>query len=88
MSISQPGFEHSELNIHDLPHMLAAQRMEDEDLIHPIEEPRSELGAEQLHHSIANIGFIVNLAKPVAPQIGCHDYHRVLEIDGASMSIC
>jgi hypothetical protein len=49
LSLVQPSLQPAELDVHDLRDLLAAQRLEHHDLVHPVDELRAERGPDFCH---------------------------------------
>src|SRR5262249_33899060 len=89
------------LDVDDLLQILAAEWMEEDDLVDTIQELRSELLTEDLGHltantlrdlppgSFASAGglFEGSLRQELTPQVRSHDDNGVLEIDRPSFSV-
>ena len=50
LAILEPLHEAAQLDVDDLPHLLARQRVEEDDLVDAVEELRPEVLAQRVHH--------------------------------------
>src|SRR5215475_15030852 len=75
------------LDLHDGLDLFPAERLEDDDLVDPIEKLRPESLPERLQHELTQpLGLLV-LSEQVAAEIGGHDHHRVPEIHRPALPI-
>ena len=80
----------ADLDIHDGPHVRAAQAVEQDDLVQPVEEFGSKMRPHQLHYGLAHRARFLPLRlrrHDLAAQVGGHDDHGVAEIHRASVPI-
>ena len=62
--------------------------MEDDDLVHPVEELGLERGPHELHHPLVHLHLgDVRVQDELAADVGGHDDHRVLEVHGAAVPV-
>src|SRR5208337_1340236 len=99
LALSQNLPQVLELKVDDLFDLLLAERVEDHDLVHAIDELRPEVleqrGVDSLAQFLAyaaglNPGAILaahGLVNLVASDVRGHDDHRVAEIDGTALAI-
>ena len=67
----EPGAKPLELELDDLAELLARERLELDDLVHPVQELGAEVLAERLGRA----------------DVGGHDDHRVAEVDRAALAV-
>jgi hypothetical protein len=78
----------AQLDLDDLPQLLPAQRVEDHDLVHPVQELRAEVLAQHLAHAALHLlVHRCHVQDVLAAQVAGHDHDRVLEIDGAPLAV-
>src|SRR3546814_7271148 len=76
----------ADLNVHDGPHVLSSQAVEQYDLIQAVEELRPEMGTDNLHYLRFHILHLLpfrKIGEILAAQIAGQDDQRVAEIHGA-----
>src|SRR5690606_9086925 len=87
--VCQKLLQMRDLDIDNRRHILAAQAMEDDLLIQPVQEFRAERGAHRLHHLMADqfvIG-IIGICEILTAEVGGKDNQRVLEVDRTALTI-
>src|SRR5471032_2763160 len=93
LGLLEPLHQAPELDVDDLLQVLAAERVEEDDLVDPVQELGPEVLTQRLVH-LAPRAFINSTAfahrlfgDEVAAQIGRHDDDRVLEVDRPALAI-
>ena len=88
VAVGQPLLEPAELDVDDLPDVVALERVEDDDVVDAVQELGAEVLAQRLHHLVANR--VVRAARGgdrLAAEVGRHDDDRVLEVDRAPLAV-
>jgi len=78
-----------ELDLHDLPQMLTRQAMEEDDLIHSVQEFWPELLPQGFHHPTTHF-FLVTAAELtdiLATNVRGHDDHGVLKVHRTPLAV-
>src|SRR6266404_4338991 len=91
-AIGQQAAQVFQPQVDDLHQLFLAQRMEDDDVVHAIQELRLEMPMQRLHHllrgALERIGganvFRLQIRRP---EVRGHDNDRVLEIDLAALAV-
>src|SRR3546814_20949331 len=81
----------ADLNVHDGPHVLSSQAVEQYDLIQAVEELRPDMGTDNLHYLRFHILHLLpfrKIGEILAAQLAGQDDQRVDEILGAALSVC
>src|SRR5215469_2813802 len=89
-TLSQPV----QLDLDNLFQVLLRERVEDDHLVHPVQELRPEVATQLFEHSVLHpvVAFARETAaiieNSVAADIGRHDYDGVFEVHRTSLPIC
>jgi hypothetical protein len=87
----------AQLDVDNLPHLSARQRVEDDDVVDPVQELRTEVGPQGVHHLAPDV--IAKTCRQavltaclfgdvVAAHVRRHDHHAVLEVDRPPLAVC
>src|SRR5918997_121535 len=89
--------EAPEHDVHDLEHVLPAERLEDDDLVYPVEElgpeaalqrlPRAPLGLAEIHAVLRREAELPVRDQVLAADVRGHDDDRVLEVGGPPLGV-
>ena len=63
------------------------EAVEDDDIVHPVEEFRLEMEPQRLHDPLPHELFVADLGEVLAADVGGHDHDGVLEIHGAAVAV-
>ena len=93
----------AEHQVHDAVDLLARERVEDNRIVHAVQELRPERPLQLFHHAVAHalvgpLGLlpwpagaeadaVVLLGQPLRADVGGHDDDRVLEVDDAALGV-
>ena len=91
-AIGEPLHQPAQLDVDDLLHVLARQRMEHDDLVDAVEELRPEVLAQGLESPDAGRPRSArrscrDFGDEVAADVRRHDHHGVLEVDRSSLAV-
>src|SRR3546814_3871677 len=81
----------ADLNVHDGPHVLSSQAVEQYDLIQAVEELRPEMGTDNLHYLRFHILHLLpfrHIGEILAAQIAGQDDQLVAEFHCVALSVC
>src|SRR5256886_6571276 len=87
-AVGEATAEPRELQVDDLSHLGARERVEDDDVVDPVQELGTEVLAERVEHPLAHRLVGAGVAGDyLAPDVRRHDHDRVLEVDGAALAV-
>src|SRR5262249_11913526 len=84
---AEPRLYSRELQLDDAVELRTSQTVEDDDLVHPIQELGPEVLAERAHDPLLRDGLVDALGEEVAPEVRGHDDHGVLEVDDPTLAV-
>src|SRR5262249_10847197 len=92
LAIGQQPVQIFEAQIDDLLQLLLAKRIENNHIIHAVQEFRTEVLLQHSHHvlpcHLERLGSAQSLGiEELSAQIGSHDDDRVLEVDSAALAV-
>src|SRR5258708_4052115 len=92
LPVFQPLHQALDLNVDDLPQLRLAEPMEDDDVVHAVEELGPERLSQDVHHLAADdvvqaVPLERRLGDQGAPDVRRHDDHGVLEINRAPLVV-
>ena len=87
------------LQLHDAAHLLALQRLEDDELVHAVDELGPEEALRHAHHTraqhfmaraaVSAVGPTLDRLKDLsAAQVACHYDHAIGKRDRAALRVC
>ena len=83
--------EPADLQIDDLANLVRVERMEDHDLVDPVEELGQEAGLQGFHHGVAHLllaaALLGDLLDQLAADVAGHHDDRVGEIDRVALVV-
>src|SRR5436853_5511722 len=86
--VGQASLEPRELEVDDLAHVGARQRVEDDDVVDAVQELGPEVLAERVQDALAHGLVSAGVAGDhLAPDVGGHDDDRVLAVDGPPLAV-
>src|SRR5882757_6630897 len=94
MALFQPPAQAGKLYLDDLFQLLLAQRMEDDDLVQPVQKLRPEGLPQFTEYGVLHAAILLSFERTpifkhlMASDIGGHDHNDILEIDRAPLSVC
>src|SRR6185503_13125402 len=92
LAVFQPLHQAAQLDVDDRPHLLAGEGVEDDDVVHAVDELGTEVRAQRVHHlALHPFGqrFPLDhlLGDEVAADVRGHDHDGVLEVHRASLAV-
>src|SRR5882757_9809964 len=93
LSICKETFEILEPQVDDVRQLIFSKWVEDDDIVDTVEELRTELLTQLIHHTTPRLFKAIFIAGPRRSKMRCahvrgHDEHSVLEVNGAALAVC
>src|SRR5262249_28086020 len=88
VAIRQTEGQPAELDVDDLPYVLAVERVKDDDVVDAVQELRTEVLPERRQHLVAD-GLVRAACRGdgLAAEVGGHDDDGVLEVDRSTLAV-
>src|SRR5262249_17598317 len=88
VAIRQTECEPAELDVDDLPYVLAVERVKDDDVVDAVQKLRTEVLPERRQHLVAD-GLVRAACRGdgLAAEVGGHDDDGVLEVDRSTLAV-
>ena len=87
MPFFQQSPQPDHLQGNDLPQLFLGEPLEDEDVVHPVQELRLEVEPERLHDPVPQDFFVADLGDILAADVGGHDDDGVLKVHRPAVAV-